>query len=150
MARVMAAIVNYQANNNGNFLEGPSYWYGTYNFYCDETNLACKFVSDYLSSGGSSNDFRDPDDTPYSIDITENLVSNGTITSDYGNSFSYLEETSDGYTIGGYLPFEEHVVFIVPGGKCGSDSNVVKAQSTNNIAVMYLLEDDSIYCMDNM
>lgn len=150
MARVMTAIVDYQANNNGNFLEGPSYWYGTYNFYCDETNLACKFVSDYLSSDGSSNDFRDPDDTPYSIDITENLVSNGAITSDYGSSFSHLEETSDGYTIGGYMPFEEHVVFIVPGGKCGADSNVVKAQSAENIAVMYLLGDGSIYCMDNM
>lgn len=150
MARVMTAIVNYQANNSGSFLEGPSYWYGTYNIYCNEADLVCKFVDDYLSSGGSSNDFRDPDDIPYSIDITENLVSNGTITSDYGNSFSYLEEASDGYTIGGYMPFEEHVVFIVPGGKCGSDSNVVKAQSTNNIAVMYLLEDDSTYCMDNM
>ena len=77
-------------------------------------------------------------------------MSNGTISSDHGNMFSYLEEGSDGYTIEGTLPFDEYVVFIVPGGQCGNNGSVVKAQSERSAAVTYMLETRDTYCIDNI
>ena len=150
IAGVISALTIYQTNNSGRLPEGPSYWEGTETIDCTGAGVACALVREYLNMGDDKNTFVDPSGKPYNVYITENWVTNDSITSESENMFSYLEEDGEGYTIDGFLPFDEHVVFIVPGGKCGSDSNVVKAQSTNNIAAMYLLEDDSIYCADNM
>lgn len=150
MSRVVTALISYQTNNGGNLPEGPSYWRGVETIDCDSSDTTCIFVRDYLNSGGAANTFLDPAGEPYSIDITENLVSNGSISSDHGNMFSYLEESSDGYTIGGTLPFDEYVVFVVPGGQCGNNGNVVRAKSERSVAVTYMLEMGEAYCIDSI
>lgn len=154
LARVDTSLVQYQTNNSGNLMAGPSYWEGSTYFDCDTGDIACEFVQLYMNSSSSDeeNEFVDPDGTPYSVFITENWVDNGKITTSFGNKYSELvEDEEDGYTIGGSSPFDQHVIYIVPGASCSRYTSVVKASNNKHFAILYQLEDDDeAYCLDDM
>ena len=162
MSRVDTSLVQHQTNNNtkSNNLPGAGTWKGKADFLdgndCATTDTACLFVRDYMNylmdSDTKKNTFIDPDGTPYSVLITDNWakVSNGgsgTLGVITFNENSKLVEKDGGYTIGGSNPFDEHVVYIVPGGRC--DGEVVNQSQKRHFAVLYKLEDESVYCIDD-
>lgn len=150
MARFISAINQYQANNRGNLPEGLDFWRGVSEFNCDTNDTACNFVGMYLNTGTESNDFTDPDGDYYSLFITENWFENGDITTAPENSKSELVTSDDGgYTIGGSSPFSEHIIYLVPGASCNANSDgIVKSTNGRRFAVLYMLENDSIFCTD--
>ncbi|MBR0480062.1 type II secretion system protein [Candidatus Saccharibacteria bacterium] len=162
MSRVDTSLVQYQTNNStrsNNLPSGPAYWNGSNVDYfkddkdCSASDIACQFVRDYMNSGASEtqkeNTFEDPDGTPYSMYITENWAVSDSITPTFGNENSklVLHGSAGGYTIGGDSPFSEHVVYIVPGGRCDGE-DVVKSEK-RHFAVLYRLEGAGVYCIDD-
>ena len=162
MSRVDTSLVQYQTNNNtkSNNLPGAGSWRGKTNFLdgndCSTTDTACLFVRDYMNSeldeDTMKNSFVDPDGTPYSVLITDNWAKvsdggSGTLGVITFNENTKLVEKDGGYTIGGSNPFDEHVVYIVPGGRC--DGEVVNQSQKRHFAVLYKLEDESVYCIDD-
>ncbi len=152
MSRVDTSLIQYQTNNysdDGSSLpEGPSYWEGSKTFNCKSKDVACDFVKKYMNySGSTENSFTDPDGTPYSFYITENLSENDGLTITFGSSSSYLIGDENGYTIGGGSPFEQHVIYIIPGGMC-NDTTVIKNKA-NHFAILYMLESGDVYCLDD-
>ena len=165
MSRVDTSLVQYQTNNNtkSNNLPDAGWWKGKADFNgdnnCDSTDTACLFVRDYMNSGAAEmekvNEFEDPEGTPYSVLITSNWakVSDGgtgtlgIITPGEGGENSKLIDKDGGYTIGGNNPFSEHVVYIVPGGRC--EGEVVKQSQKRHFAVLYRLEGAGVYCIDD-
>lgn len=162
MSRVDTSLVQYQTNNStrsNNLPVGPAYWNGsnvdsfTGDKDCSSSDIACQFVRDYMNSGASEtqkeNTFEDPDGTPYSMYVTENWAVNGSITPTFGNNNSKLVShgSNGGYTIGGDSPFSEHIVYIVPGGRCDGE-DVVKSEK-RHFAVLYRLEGAGVYCIDD-
>ena len=162
MSRVDTSLVQYQTNNNtkSNNLPGAGSWRGKTNFLdgndCSTTDTACLFVRDYMNSkldeDTMKNSFVDPDGTPYSVLITDNWAKvsgggSGTLGIITFNENSKLVEKDGGYTIGGSNPFDEHVIYIVPGGRC--EGEVVKQSQKRHFAVLYMLEDERVYCIDD-
>ena len=162
MSRVDTSLVQYQTNNNtkSNNLPGAGSWRGKTNFLdgndCSTTDTACLFVRDYMNSkldeDTMENSFVDPDGTPYSVLITDNWAKvsgggSGTLGVITFNENTKLVEKDGGYTIGGSNPFDEHVIYIVPGGRC--DGEVVSQSQKRHFAVLYKLEDESVYCIDD-
>ena len=162
MSRVDTSLVQYQTNNNtkSNNLPGAGVWKGKTDFKegnnCSSTDVACQFVRDYMNSGAAEvekvNEFEDPEGTPYSVLITSNWAKvadggTGTLGVITFNENSKLIEKNDGYTIGGNNPFSEHVVYIVPGGRC--EGEVVRQSQKRHFAVLYRLEGAGVYCIDD-
>ena len=162
MSRVDTSLVQYQTNNNtkSNNLPGAGSWKGKADFKdgnnCSKTDVACLFVRDYMNSGAAEmekvNEFEDPEGTPYSVLITDNWAKvsdggSGTLGVITFNENSKLEEKDGGYTIGGSNPFSEHVVYIVPGGRC--EGEIVKQSQKRHFAVLYRLEGAGVYCIDD-
>ena len=151
MLRLETSLVMYQTNHSSspiNLPIGPSYWQGAASFddSCN-TNTSCSFVRDYMnatSNTSSTNGFEDPDGTPYSMYITENLVINGSITTSYEDA-KLNGDPTNGYTVG--TDFDKHIVYIIPGGMC--DGEKVVKSTKRHFAVMYQLEISSTYCMDD-
>ena len=106
--------------------------------------MVLSLVENYLSSDSSVNSFKDPSGKYYSLFITDDL-SEGEITTSYGSDNSKLVKTDSGYTIGGYSPFDEHVIYIVPGATCDGNT-VIKSTSKRKAALLYMLENYGVYC----
>jgi autotransporter adhesin len=113
-------------------------------------------MRDYMNSGAAemekANEFEDPEGTPYSVLITDNWAKvsdggSGTLGVITFNENSKLVEKEGGYTIEGNNPFSEHVVYIVPGGRC--EGEVVKQSQKRHFAVLYRLEGAGVYCIDD-
>ena len=169
MSRVDTSLVQYQTNNSTrtNNLPNPgaggSYYEGKDDFKednnCDDTNVACKFVRDYMNTGASGtekmNEFQDPDGKPYSLFITENWddLPSGTTTISGGpealeDKITLITgDTTGSYTIGGDEPFKQYMIYIVPGGRCDGTS-VVKSEK-RHFAILYRLEGAGTYCIDD-
>lgn len=162
MSRVDTSLVQYQTNNSSksNNLPTAGVWPGKGDFKegnnCSSTDTACLFVRDYMNSGAAEmekvNEFEDPEGTPYSLIITRNWAKDAEGTIGVGqeiglNENSKLVERDGGYTIGGNNPFSEHVVYIVPGGRC--EGEVVKQSQKRHFAVLYRLEGAGVYCIDD-
>ena len=162
MSRVDTSLVQYQTNNNtkSNNLPGAGSLKGKADFKegnnCSSTDTACLFVRDYMNSGAAEmekvNEFEDPEGTPYSVLITDNWAKvsdggSGTLGVITFNENSKLVEKDGGYTVGGSNPFSEHVVYIVPGGRC--EGEVVKQSQKRHFAVLYRLEGAGVYCIDD-
>ena len=147
MARLAADVTSYQANNRGVLPKGPSYWKGSSSFNCGDSDYACSFLRAYLNDGNTSNDFKDPSGVYYSLYITDNLYE-GEITTPKSGSHSKLIKTESGYTIGGDSPFDEHIIYLVPGAKC-DETMVVAATSKRDFAVLYQLEVNNTYCFSS-
>ena len=164
MSRVDTSLVQYQTNHNTHATNLPNSgnnmvkWTATTDFSGSNdcgTNLACIFVRDYMNTGASetnkANEFQDPDGVPYNMVITANWanVSNAVSTDVKYNDNNKLVagEVANSFTIGGNSPFSEHVVYIIPGGKC-SGSSVMKSER-RHFAVLYRLEGAGTYCIDD-
>ena len=164
MSRVDTSLVQYQTNNSSRSNNLPdtgtgiSKWTGTADFKdsnnCASSNIACQFARDYMNSGSSEvekkNEFEDPEGVPYSILITANwaLVDDAPAAATFNdNSKLSVHGSNGGYTIGGNSPFSEHVVYIIPGGRCDGE-DVVKSEK-RHFAVLYRLEGAGTYCIDD-
>ena len=145
---------------------------------CD-ANIACSFIKNYLNTtedvARNVNMFLDPDGVPYNIVITKNwnLTTDGKIsptsiasTTNSGSSegsgssesdgsnqptaaraSELVEAGGDGYTIGGSNPLSEHVIYIVTGARCDGERAV--KSDLRHFAVLYRLENSSVYCGDS-
>ena len=157
IARVDVALVDYQTNNMGSLPPGPTIWTGASTF-SGTCNTACNFVSLYLSTSKTTNDFIDPDGTPYSIAIAKNVGNLSSVAESDGvkpNVWSaklVYDEEKGGLTIKdasvNKKAFDQHAIFIVPGGRC-NNGVVIGANNTRRFAILYQLEDDGIYCLDD-
>ncbi len=166
MSRVQSALVQYQTNNKSrrNNLPGP----GTIGFADNDegfptdcsSSTACSFIRNYLNTTDSVADnqnlFIDPDGFAYNMVITENwatasnanlqptsianLSSNSSLHFDVDGSTQYA-------TIQGDDPLKAHVIYIIPGAKCDGE-RAVKSE-LRHFAVLYRLENSSIYCGDS-
>lgn len=171
MARVQDSLIQYQTNNKSKRNNLPAA--GDFDAYtaaknagstsgegesatttdefgadCNK-NSACSFVKNYMNSGSDEgrNTFYDPDGVPYNVVITKNMnetngVIQGSMTIE--EATATLVEAEEGYTIGGTNPFKAHTVFIVPGGEC--DGEAVVGSDLRHFAVLYRLENASVYC----
>lgn len=174
MSRVDTSLVQYQTNhsNQSNNLPnvavsgGKVYqsWTATTEFNttdCGSSDIPCIFVRDYMNTGSDTNnkinEFNDPDGKPYNMVITANWANlQGNLEGVQFNENSKFEPTTatdsanktyNGYTIGGNSPFSEHVVYIVPGGRCIGD--VVVKSEQRHFAILYRLEGAGVYCIDD-
>lgn len=162
MSRVDTSLVQWQTNHSTdpNNLPNPSTvstWTATNNFSGDNacgSELACIFVRDYMNTGASEtnkvNEFQDPDGVPYNMVITPNWAetANALANAKYNEKNALIAgEVENSFTIGGDSPFSEHVIYIIPGGKC-SGSSVLKSER-RHFAVLYRLEGAGTYCIDD-
>lgn len=145
--RVASLMTQYQDSHTSNPLGGPSYWRATDPISCDSANLACNITLNYfnLGPGDSDNNFIDPSGVSYSVYITENFAENDSLTTSFGNNSSKLVLKDNGYSIGGTSPFNEHIIYIIPGADC-LENVAVKGTSASSFAVLYQLEDGTVYC----
>lgn len=164
MARVQDALIQYQTNNKslrnnlpkaGDFNAQAAVDGGT--DYPETCGTACSFVKNYMNSGSdtSVNNFYDPDGVPYNVIITGNMAEkgddafSGSYSMTVGEAIAQLQQGTtpsgkDGYTVDGTNPFRAHVIFIVPGGEC--DGEYVTKSDLRHFAVLYRLENASVYC----
>ncbi len=161
MSRVSNALVQYQTNNStkSNNLPAEGSWQAPseinsagYYPIGECNNSACRFVRDYLNAASANTDentFKDPEGVPYNVVITMNIYKNGlsTVPSAIGDS-KLLVDTNGSITIdNGNKAFKDHVVYIIPGGKCDGES-VVKS-TVRHFAILYRLETAGTYCLDD-
>lgn len=145
MSRVVTALTNYQANNNGNLPSFSGDWSikaGTDIDNCGTGTGAssiCGFVRDYLNpANANTSEFKDPDGTRYGLAISKTVSENSNLPTDgaISNETNY-----------------PHVIFVKKGAKCGVEQNVSSYwQNTgkvNDFAVMYKLEGSGVACVDN-
>ena len=114
----------------------------------DAKTSACNFIKNYMNAAGAQNTFDDPDGVPYNMVITGNMT-----TKDFTGSYTFgdskLEDVgesgSPAYTIGGDQAYNEHVIYILPGGMCSGET-VVKDE-LRHFAILYKLEGAGTYCV---
>ncbi|MBQ6375346.1 type II secretion system protein [Candidatus Saccharibacteria bacterium] len=110
------------------------------------TSTACNFIKNYMNAAGTENTFDDPDGVPYNMVITENMTSNSFATNSQMNfGEAKLTDVDGAYTITGDKAYDEHVIYVIPGGMCSGES-VVKDQ-LRHFAILYKLEGSGTYCV---
>lgn len=145
MRNVMAEFINYRTNNGGSW---PFSHAEIVNFKSDSssitdsgcsTNAACLFVRDYMNSKGTtSNTFKDPDDTEYSVAI-------------YGESSK--KPTS-------FSGIDKHTIVIKQGARCKDvapywedekslDGRTQKGDHLNDFVIIYKLENSDYFCLES-
>jgi prepilin-type N-terminal cleavage/methylation domain-containing protein len=165
MSRVQSALVQYQTNNKSkrNNLPAPgkvAFSATDEGFPTDcNSDSACSFIKNYLNTTDSVADnknlFIDPDGFAYNMVITENWASSTTgLTTLYATGLSDTSSLkvngtgNDMYaTIEGKDPLKAHVIYVIPGAKCDGE-HAVKSE-LRHFAVLYRLENSSIYCGDS-
>lgn len=141
MARVVTALINYQANNGKLPMVGTDYPTASCSgkalnnmssnpsaYVSNATNGICKFIATYLNaSDATSNEFKDPDGTFYSMRISKDDAADTSPTN------------------------PEHMVDIRIGRKCGDSEGTVSSEGANNadFAILYKLEGAGTYCVDD-
>ena len=150
--RVMTALMQYKTNHSDDENKYPaaSVWVATEDFKgkndCD-TNPACMLIRDSLNDSTDEekkNTFIDPSGKYYNLLITENWAIAGDIENTTFNDKSKLSYSNKTYTISDSEAFDEHVIYIIPGGICGEDT--VKIGTKDNVALLYRLEEKKTYC----
>ena len=128
MARFATAIVQYQSNNGGKIPgEGTtsditSAAFSTTNCNSDSANAATKLLCTYLNANGSStNEFKDPDGTAYTI-VIKSAVSQPTSM--------------------------DHKVYFYPKAYCKGET-VTTSSNARDYAIAYRLEGSGVYCSDS-
>ena len=133
--RVAAALIQYQANNQGNLPNPMTAFDGNFpESGCATIGggsatpriLACEFVKNYLNSPDATvNEFKDPDGTPYSL--------RGSSTNPSADNLASFN----------------HTIYIKYSAKCGGDSYFTSTSNSNDFVVLYHLEGSGVYCADN-
>ncbi|MDO4730379.1 MAG: type II secretion system protein [Candidatus Saccharibacteria bacterium] len=137
MARILSAFNDYQTNNNGKM---------------PKTNAEItRFVQSYVGAKtqeadqiGNSNpacdgeQFCDPDGTPYSIVEWKYGPSTGSTTTVYGVNAVFGKAGA------------EHEIKYYINAKCSEEENTIEGgHGEREIAILYMLEGNSVYCGDN-
>lgn len=160
MSRVDTSLVQYQTNhsNQNPNLPKAGKWKangdGTFGSDCTG-NTACEFIRDYMNTGSSENDgkannFEDPEGVPYSLVITENWAETAPAPDSITGTKSKLKTNGEGnYTIQdeGGNSFDDHVIYIIPGGRCVGDA--ATSSTKRHFAILYRLEGAGNYCIDD-
>ena len=144
MSRVDTSLIQYQTNNqdtgNGD-LPGPSSdtdaavtWTGAETFTGTDPetgsaiacNEACKFVQRYMNSGTDSttNTFKDPDGTYYSVSIGHGAWDDAPAAMDY-------------------------TIYIRTNAQCQGEKAVSTGTAKRHFAILYRLEGAGVYCIDD-
>ncbi len=127
MARVLSSFTEYRANNNGKVptTQRDVDLFVTRYIDIDSTN------TETTSCG--SDQFCDPDGKPY------HLSTPTVLSSDMGNALAGHTFATDGHTIHYYQS-----------ARCGDEEgSLIYEEPTYSIAIMYIFDDNSIYCGDN-
>lgn len=149
MKRLLEAVAKHQEDNHKKLIEGPSYWEGSTVVECDSVNVACNFAKGYLSDDKFNYTFIDPDGSPYDLYVTENFAKQGSIATYLMDEENRLVETLEGYTIGGEAPNVKHIMYVVPGGRCGNGDEVsVIKGAEKQYAIIYQITSRKAYCLD--
>ncbi len=154
MARIMSAVTDYQANNGGSLpvTNTDLTWTGgtTYKGAELDEKFAQRYIEEELSenvgsyfdgkigrkyytfecqAGKSCARFSDPDGSLYRI------AAAGT---DLGKAYGYI------------ISFD-HTIYITAGVVCSdtAEDGVTATNNANDSAVRYVLEGESVYCIDN-
>jgi prepilin-type N-terminal cleavage/methylation domain-containing protein len=131
MARIVSAVNDYQANNNGKL---PDFGDAD-EFVMRYIDSACKDSDGDFDASLCGDQFRDPDGTTYGFKQN---------TDDYEK----LSGGKYGWEISG-LNFT-HSIIAFDGAKCGDSEGIIEVDSGNNMfALAYVLEGGAIYCGDN-
>ncbi len=158
MSRVDTALTqymtNHQSSKNGH-LPAEGVWRGNADF-SDCGGSACEFIRQYMNSGSgnaATNEFKDPDGAYYNLVITANFTTEDMHPANYildtaANGSLSGDDPETGYTIEGNKAFNDHIIYIVPGGEC-SGPNVVSAKSASHYAILYRLEGAGVFCIDD-
>ena len=150
MSRIMAAVEDYQTNNNN---KNPFQERDFENFvkrYIDENcNASGSFTkgsSTYLAFTGCGDQFTDPDGSIYGLFYRD---IDGAFAHDEGDGLWSVDmgapwgHSSDGIDF-------NHWIYGVPGASCGSkEGTLTKGKGKNMVAILYTLEGGSVVCYDN-
>ena len=149
LSRMAAALTQFQANNGGKLPSGTGG--GDNGSNCatssslnDETE-ACKFIKNYMNvSGATSNEFKDPDGTPYGLGIL-NVSSSSESRKNSTDENLRNWHTSSSTSI-------NHRIILARKSKCGADGNghsFIDTGKINDYVLLYPLEGAGIACVDN-
>jgi len=134
MARIISAVNDYQANNNGKLPFGG-----------DEDSFVMKYVDPSCKDSDGNYDVkscgdqaRDPDGTIYGFTVVDSDTKKVTVGG----------KEVDGWEITG--ADINHTVNVYLDGKCSGVENIVQQANGNNMfALIYVLEGGAVYCGDN-
>ena len=130
MSRILSAFNDYQANNNGRMPKDDTALGNLVKSYIG-ANQAISPAADAVCDGDQ---FCDPDGTPYAIGFGDTLTATG--------------ETAKS-TLSGEFP-NGHKIFYYKTAKCSeAEGEVEYSAGNNNIAIMFVLEGNAVYCGDN-
>ena len=154
MARIMSAIIDYQANNGGKSPVTATTTWGNYTGAEIDKDFPARYIEENLDTssiasysdgiigrqvysikcqdGKSCDRFMDPDGQIYKIAAT-------------GEGITKLDHSSS------VIDDFNHIVYIGIGIKCNSmnEDNFEVTGNPNDTVVRYVLEGGSIYCTDN-
>lgn len=147
MARFVSAVTTYQSANN----RLPFYMNGStktldYDFVSKYIDNTCKdpiynktpngsTVQAAISFGSCSDQFADPNGTPYTFEYTDDIIDGRTV----GSEFYY-----------GYTDVDVNLIEAFSGAKCGKkEGNLVNTGSPNDFVLRIQLEGGSMHCADN-
>lgn len=125
MARFLAQLQQYQANNRNKVPVGTDQW--------------GKFITNYLEAGGDT--FTDPDGTDYEITKICN-VSNDTACGTEGTTGGPVTPDKNEFT----WEADKHSITVYVNAKCDGEFVKYVKNSPNQIAIRYKLEGAGVYC----
>ena len=159
LSRVSSSLVQYQTNNSTKTNNLPGAKAGDDGTSKCPSSLelksspeACSFIRQYLNSAtATENTFLDPSGEPYALGIIHNISafdSAGTLTIGEGSEkTTTLTCVDNGDCEISDYEFNEHAIFIVPGGLC--DGEKIKKGERRSYAVIMKLEGAGYACLDN-
>ena len=117
----------------------------------DKPFCVCGFVKSYLNaSGATENTFKDPNGNQCNIVMTDfkndGSLSMPSLSSDWKTEYLEKNDSNGKFSISGT---QQHIVFIVTGGKCDGEE-VERSGSSTSFAILYKLEGAGSYCSDNV
>ena len=147
MARILSALNDYQSNNNGKMPETNGNLVAFVKRYVDDKCTSTVSDTATATSGtipftGCSDQFTDPDGTPYSL-------SHHTISA---TGYSPSVGTKNDYTGYGGTPETAitHVIHYFTTANCSDEEGKVQmARGKTEVSISYYLEGGAIYCGDN-
>lgn len=140
LSRFVTAVTSYQSNN-GNKLPSSDY---EWNF---------KLRDRYITAGGDSSQFEDPDGEPYVFNtFSSGPSAGGTNWTPTGISQDFTENIKEvtNYGDGSTHPITGHRIGVYKHSKCSvSEGMLDYSAGKNDVALIMVLEGNSFACADN-
>lgn len=135
MARILSSFNDYQSNNNSKMPDSTGKIVTFVKRYVDDQCTSTVLETATATMGsvaftGCSDQFTDPDGTPYTLTLAGTLTTSG--------------QTGNGST-------QDHEIMYYRGAKCNTDSEgqAIYGGGNNGIAIILKLEGGAFYCGDN-